>query len=76
MVEPISDEERSAFTRRVKVAFVALVGLSAGLTTLLGDPSLPVVAGAVLGGLAVGGVLVWLVFPGDGTVGGSRGRRP
>lgn len=63
MVGPVSNEERDAFTLKVKVAFVVLVGLSAGLITLQGDPTLPVVGAAILGGLAVGAVLAWLVSP-------------
>jgi hypothetical protein len=80
MVGPISDEERSAFALRVKLGITGLIGLSAGLVTLQGGSSLPVIAGAVLGGLVVGGILVWYVFP-DGTAltgnqGGRRRRRP
>jgi len=76
MVGPISDEERSSFALRVKIGITVLIGLSAGLVTLQGDPSLPIIAGAVLGGIVFGGLLVWYVFP-DGTTltGKSSGRR-
>lgn len=75
MVGPISDEERSSFTLRVKIGITILIGVSAGLITLQGDPSLTVIAVAVVGGLVVGGLLVWYLFP-DGTAmtGNSGGR--
>jgi|APHM01.1.fsa_nt_gi hypothetical protein len=63
MVGPVSNEERDAFTRKLKVGFVVLVGLSAGLITLQGDPSVVVFVGAVLGGLAIGAVLTWFIAP-------------
>jgi hypothetical protein len=76
MVGPISDEERSSFAFRVKVGITVLIGVSAGLITLQGDPSLPMIVGAVGGGLVVGGLLVWYLFP-DGTAmtGNQGGRR-
>jgi hypothetical protein len=75
MVGPMSTEERDALTLRLKVAIVALVGLSSGLITLLGDPSLLEVALVVLVGLGVGVLLVWIVFPGSGGVDRERGPR-
>ncbi|MFB6164428.1 MAG: hypothetical protein ABEJ31_04660 [Haloarculaceae archaeon] len=67
MVGPISGDERRRATTQIKLGFVVLVGLSAGLITLQGDPSPLVMAGAVVAGLVVGAVLVWLVFPGSGS---------
>jgi len=76
MVGPISNAERSSFALRVKIGITVLVGVSAGLITLQGDPSLLVIVGAVVGGLVVGGLLVWYLFP-DGTAmtGDNRRRR-
>jgi len=65
MVDPITDDERSAFYRKVKLALVALVGVSAGLVTLQTDATLVQSAAAVAGGLLVGGALVWIVLPSD-----------
>lgn len=72
MVGPISSERRSAVVLRMKVGFVLLVGASGGLITLQGDPTPLVIGGAVLAGLAVGVVLVWLVFPGTGETTSQR----
>lgn len=63
MVGPISAEERLAASRRIKLAFVLLVGFSSGLITLQGDTSLSVFVLAVLAGLVVGIVLVVFAFP-------------
>lgn len=63
MVEPVSDEERSDFARKLKLGFVLLVGLSGGLITLQTDAGL---AGFLLAtgiGLLAGFVLVWIAFP-------------
>lgn len=65
MVGPVSDDERADFYRRVKVGFVVLVGLSAGLISLQGDPSLPVIGAAIAGGLLVGALLTWFIFPSE-----------
>ncbi len=61
MVGPsLSDEERKTATLRLRVGFVAFVGLSAGLVALqLGPTPLQFVA-AVVGGAAVG--LLLLVY--------------
>lgn len=63
MVDPVSSEERSRFARRLKIGFVLLVGLSAGLITLQGDVGLVGFAVATVGGSVVGALLVWLAFP-------------
>lgn len=75
MVGPISDEERDSATRKVKLFFTALVGLSAGLVTLQGDPSPLVFLGAVAGGLVFGGLVIWYVFPDTSDLTRRRGRR-
>lgn len=63
MVGPISSEERLAASRRLKIGFILLVGLSAGLITLQGEPSILGFALAVGVGLLVGVLLVVLAFP-------------
>lgn len=59
MVEPMSDEERSAGNLKLKVVFVLLVAVSAVGVTLQADPTAAQVGGAALGGLAVGFALSW-----------------
>jgi len=63
MVGPASSEERASVTRKIKLGFTVLIGLSAGLVTLQGDPSPAVIGGAVLGGMVVGWLLIWYTFP-------------
>ncbi len=74
MVGPVSDEERATAALRIKLGFTALVGASAGLITLQGDPSLALVGGAVLAGLLVGWLLAWYLYP-EGSFGGEPERR-
>jgi membrane associated rhomboid family serine protease len=75
VVDPVSDEERSGAAFKIKVAIVLFVGLSAGLITLNGDGPLWLSGVAVLAGLLTGALLVYIVFPGDGSVRSSRDRR-
>jgi len=63
MVDPISDEERTKFTRRLKLAFVLLVAISAVLITLQSDAGPFVLLAAGAGGAAVGVFLLWAAFP-------------
>ncbi|WP_424018715.1 hypothetical protein ACOZ4N_04350 [Halorientalis pallida] len=63
MVGPVSNDERESFTRRLKIGFVVLVGVSAGLITLQGDPSPVVLAGAVVAGLVAGALLTRFAIP-------------
>jgi hypothetical protein len=63
MVGPTTREERRSASRRLKLGFVALVGISGGLITLQGDVSLLVSVLAVLAGLFVGVVIVAFAFP-------------
>lgn len=67
MVGPRAEEERRSAYRRFQAGLVIVVGGSAGLIAVNGDAALPVVAAASLGGLVVGVVLVWQVFPGRRT---------
>jgi hypothetical protein len=78
MVGPVTDEERSSLARKLKIGFVVLVGLSAGLITLQADAGLLMFAIATGIGLAVGVVLVWIAFPSGSTLGrgdSARSRR-
>jgi ammonia channel protein AmtB len=63
MVGGVSETERSAFARKLKIGFVLLVGFSAGLITLYADAGVVFFAVATAIGLGTGVVLVWLVFP-------------
>lgn len=63
MVGPISREERLTASRRLKIGFVLLVAISAGLITLQGNPSILVFLFAVCLGLLAGVVVVALAFP-------------
>jgi hypothetical protein len=68
MVGPMSSEERSQLALRLKIGFVLLIGASAGLITLLGDPTLLEVALVTGVGLVFGVLVVAVVFPGTGEV--------
>lgn len=63
MVEPVSDQERSDFTKKVKAGFVLLVGLSGGLITLQtgAGPTAFLVAACL--GIVAGVVLLRIAFP-------------
>ncbi|MFC7077825.1 alpha/beta fold hydrolase [Haloarcula halophila] len=85
MVGPsITEDDRKAFVKRLKVGFALLVGLSMGLVTLYTGARLPLVAGVTIGSTVVGGVLAWFTIP--DSVGGiaydersetvQRGRTP
>ena len=63
MVGPISDEERTAFALKVKVGFVLLVALSAGLITLQADAGPVGFLTASAAGAVMGVLLVWIAFP-------------
>lgn len=63
MVEPIPDEDREQTMLKLKVGFVLLVGASAGLITLHGNASPVAVLVAVTGGLVLGVLLAWYLFP-------------
>jgi hypothetical protein len=62
MVGPsLSDEERDAANTRLKVGFVLLVAASGGLVALQAGGSLDQLLGGIVGGLAVGLVLLWFL---------------
>lgn len=63
MVDPISDEERRSFIRKLKAGFVVFVGLSAGLISLQTDAGLVGFAAASATGMVLGIVLLWAVLP-------------
>jgi hypothetical protein len=75
VVGPVSNEERSEAAFRIKIGIVLFVGLSSGLITLQGDVPPWQTGVAVLVGLLTGLLLVYIVFPGDGSVASSRDRR-
>jgi sorbitol-specific phosphotransferase system component IIBC len=75
VVGPVSDEERSDAAFKIKVGIVAFVAVSAGLITLQGDGPLWMSGLAVLAGALTGLLLVYIVFPGDGSVRSNRDRR-
>jgi hypothetical protein len=63
VVGPISEGERAAFTKKLKVGVAALVGVSGGLVALQVDATLLQTVAAVAAGLAVGAVLAWYIVP-------------
>lgn len=66
MVGPTDDDNHQSLVRQLKVFFVVLVGASAGLITVIEDTTLLESGLAIITGLVVGVILVWIVFPGDG----------
>jgi len=58
----LTDAERDVASRRLKAGFVGLVAASGGLTALQAGGSLPVVAAGLVGGAALGGVLLWFLL--------------
>ena len=74
MVGPsIGDEERQRLLVRLRVGFSLFVGISMGLIVMTSDADLLTLAGALVGGTAVGALLAWWVFP-DSLGTGPRGR--
>ena len=60
MVGPsLSEENRRVASRRLKLGFVGLVGVSAGLVALAGGATATQALVALAGGLVVGGALLW-----------------
>lgn len=57
----MTNEERDVASRRLKVGFVALVGVSGALTALHAGGSSAVIAAGFVGGTALGVVLLWFV---------------
>lgn len=63
MVDPVSQDERDSFTRKLKVAVAALVAVSTGMVALSAGATLPQALAALLGGVVVGGVIAWYAVP-------------
>jgi hypothetical protein len=64
MVGPsITDDDRKAFVRNLKIGFALLVGLSMGLVTLYSGADLSLVVGATVGATLVGAALAWFTIP-------------
>lgn len=63
MVDPVSQEERDSFNRKLKVAVAALVAASTAMVALGAGASLPQAAVALLAGVLVGGVIAWYAVP-------------
>ncbi len=76
MVGPISEAERDAGNRRVKLAMLALVTASPPLLALQFGPSPAELLAALGGGLALGLAVVWYLGRLAGEFTASRGRRP
>lgn len=75
MVEPsVTDEDRQRFLLGFRVGFALLVGVSMALVAFHGSAAPKLIAGAAVGGTAVGAVLAWAVFP-DSIALGYAGRR-
>jgi len=76
MVGPsTTDDDRESFLLKFRVAFALLIGVSMALVAINGSATLPLVAGAGVGGTAVGAVLGWWVFPDSMALGRDYGRR-
>jgi hypothetical protein len=77
MVGPsMSDEERAVASRRLRVGFVLLVGLSGGLVSLQAGPTLVQFFAAVLGGLLVGWLLLWFLVRMSREISPEKPKRP
>lgn len=63
MVDPISDEERAAFVRRLKLAFVLLVAASSALITVQSGASIASILAAAGAGAVVALLCLWIVVP-------------
>jgi hypothetical protein len=77
MDRPDVGAQRRRVLARVRRGTVGLVGASGGLLALYADGSLLQIAAAVVAGLVVGALLVWLALPSPEQVspGGRRGGR-
>ncbi|MXR51907.1 hypothetical protein GRX03_09855 [Halovenus sp. WSH3] len=63
MERPDPDTERDRTLSRLRIGFVVLIGISAGLIASYAQGSPAQILIAVGGGTAVGIGLVWLAFP-------------
>mgnify|MGYP000161424867 CR=1 FL=1 len=75
MVGPISESERDAGNRKIRIALLAIVTASPPLLALQLDPSPLQLLAALGGGLLVGLVVVWYLGRLAAEFSGS-GRRP
>ena len=63
MVGPsLTDEERDAASRRLKLGFISLVAVSGALTAVQGGGPLPVVVAGFVGGAILGTLLLWFLL--------------
>jgi len=78
VVGPMSETERDAGNRKIKVGFLVLVAVSPPLIALQWNPTPLQLLAALGGGVLLGGLLVWYLGRlADEFTGGSRrpGRR-
>lgn len=59
MVGPMTDEERDAGNRKIKIGFLLLVTVSPPLIALQWDPTAAELLAATAGGFALGLLVVW-----------------
>ena len=63
MVDPVTQADRDAFNRRLKLGVAALVGVSMAFVAVSAGATLLQAAGAGVAGLAVGAVIAWQFVP-------------
>lgn len=63
MVGPSSTGSNHSKARKLEIGTALLVGVSMAIVAARGGASLPIVAGATVGGTAIGWILAWYVFP-------------
>ena len=63
MVDPVTQADRDAFNRRLKLGVAGLVGVSMAFVAVSAGATLLQVAGAGAVGLAVGAVIAWQFVP-------------
>jgi hypothetical protein len=75
MVGPSSTESNRSKAQKLKIATALLVGVSMAIIAARGGASLPIIAGATLGGTGIGWALAWYVFPDPEDYPDSDGRQ-
>ena len=63
MVDPVTQADRDAFNRRLKLGVAGLVGVSMAFVAVSAGATLLQAAGAGAVGLAVGAVIAWQFVP-------------
>jgi len=58
----LTDDERDVASKRLKLGFVALVGVSGALIAVQGGGSAAVIVAGFVSGLVVGAVLLWFML--------------